>query len=242
MIHYHGGPFTPQDQAMRLYRGRHAMVSFANPGDIELVAILCQSFTLDNGAFSFWTGNGEAVDSQKFYEFVVNWMFHPGFDWALIPDVIDGTEEQNDTLLKEWPFGITTGVPVWHLHESLERLERLVDIYPRIALGSSGKYKTPGVQHWWQRVAEFFPIICDKDGFPKAKVHGLRMLDPDIFQYLPFSSVDSTNVARNSWDGPQQGLTKGAKAQLIIDRVEFFNSSSKYDSTKLPAFVGARLF
>src|SRR5262249_34967738 len=31
------------------------------------------------------------------------WRNHPGFDFAIIPDVIEGSEEENDDLLAEWP-------------------------------------------------------------------------------------------------------------------------------------------
>ncbi len=44
----------------------------------------------------------------------------------MIPDVIGSTEKENDDLLAEWPHG-ERGVPVWHLNESIGRLERLAD-------------------------------------------------------------------------------------------------------------------
>ncbi len=54
MIHYHGIPVTPDTAAAQILARRHAMVSFAHPDQIELVADACQSFALDNGAFSAW--------------------------------------------------------------------------------------------------------------------------------------------------------------------------------------------
>jgi hypothetical protein len=54
VIHYHGTPITPETAAIRVLRGRHAFVSFADPRAIETAAGVCQSFALDNGAFSFW--------------------------------------------------------------------------------------------------------------------------------------------------------------------------------------------
>lgn len=46
MIHYHGGPVTPLPASLALWQGRHAMVSFARPDQIALVAEVCQSFAL----------------------------------------------------------------------------------------------------------------------------------------------------------------------------------------------------
>jgi len=43
---------------------------------------------------------------------VEEWRRHPGFDWAIIPDVIDGDEAANDALVTAWPFGMVVGVPV----------------------------------------------------------------------------------------------------------------------------------
>jgi hypothetical protein len=42
----------------------------------------------------------------------------PACDFAVVPDVIDGTEADNDALLTEWPLGWFFGAPVWHMHET----------------------------------------------------------------------------------------------------------------------------
>ena len=140
MIHYHGTPMTGHDWPHLQLARRHAMVSFAAPQQIETIAEICQSFVLDNGAFSAWT-RGEPLDIDGFREWAVIWAKHPGCDWYLIPDVIDGNESDNDALLDGWDG---MGVPVWHLHESLDRLDRLCEAYPRIAFGSSAQYATVG--------------------------------------------------------------------------------------------------
>jgi hypothetical protein len=213
LIHYHGGPITPKDVAAKFYAGRHAMISFAEPRDIELAAAVCQSFAVDNGAFSFWR-TGKQTDWKGYYSWVAEWVTHPGFDWALIPDVIDGDEEQNNALIEEWPHQLAWhGVPVWHLHESLERLDWLTDDFPIVALGSSGEWPNPGTDKWWQRMNQAMGVACHANGRPKAKLHGLRMLNHRIFSQLPLSSADSTNVARN-----YAGLKLGAVGCEVIAR------------------------
>src|SRR5262249_6739708 len=99
-------------------------------------------------------------------------------------------------LIDQWPHGCY-GCPVWHLHEDLLRLKRLCAQWPRVALGSSGNWDTPGTKGWWKRMIEVMDAACESDGRPKVKLHGLRMMSPAIFTVMPFSSVDSTNVARN---------------------------------------------
>ena len=160
------------------------------------------------------------------------WHRHPGFDWALIPDVIDGTESENDELLSEWPTDLP-GVPVWHLHESVERLVVLCKSYPRVALGSSGQFKSPGTELWWQRINEALPDIC-VEGRPICKLHGLRMLDPDIFTKLPLASADSTNAAVNGGSisrfGSYPPPTKAQRSAVIADRIESYNSSAVFET------------
>lgn len=48
MIHFHGGPITPDTCALKAWKGRHAFISFANPGQLALASEVTQSFALDN--------------------------------------------------------------------------------------------------------------------------------------------------------------------------------------------------
>jgi hypothetical protein len=162
MIHYHGLPMTPLLDMLRAMRGRHAMVSFETPRQIQEATEVCQSVALDNGAFSAWRQN-RTHDFDGYAEWAAKWLRHPCVNWCLIPDVIDGSESANDRLLAEWPLDNRFSVPVFHLHESLERLEHLVSRYPRIALGSSGAYCSPGKPRWWKRMAQIMRVICTDD-------------------------------------------------------------------------------
>lgn len=103
MIHYHGGPITPDTCAMKAWKGRHAFISFAHSGQINLAAEYCQSFALDNGAFTAWKAAGKnKIDWSDYYEFVSRWKNHPGFDFAIIPDVIDGSGRIEITVPVSW--------------------------------------------------------------------------------------------------------------------------------------------
>lgn len=165
MIHYHGTPVggTRQDGA-RFLAGRHALVPFPRQDDMGIVAEVCQSFVFDNGAFSIWSKGG-TLDVDGYTRWVEDWHRHPGFDCALIPDLIDGDEAANDALLAAWPRALR-GVPVWHLHESLERLQQLASEWPTVAFGSSGQWRSPGTAAWWKRMAAAMDAICDDQGRP----------------------------------------------------------------------------
>lgn len=230
MIHYHGTPLTPASAAAEVFSGRHAMVSFAHPEQLSLIAEGCQSFVLDNGAFSAWRSGKPITNWLPFRGWIDEWRLHPACDWWLIPDVIDGDERDNDQLVFEFRE-VRDGVPIWHLHESTDRLQRLMDLgYGRIAIGSSGEFATIKTSRWWSRMAEAMLVLCDELGRPYVKLHGLRMLDPDVFRMFPFASADSTNVARNvgidsKWPGTYAPIGKAAKGIQIAGRIEAFQSA-----------------
>ena len=240
MIHYHGVPLTPTMDAAAFLPRRHACVSMAHPTQLSLVAEVCQSFILDNGAFSKWKAGEGTVDPEAFADWVAPWVRHPAFDWLLIPDVIDGTEQDNDVMLAAFSHATTRAgipwhvcVPVWHLHESMTRLRYLVHAYPRVALGSSGEYSTVGTEDWWARMGEAMRVACDDDGRPITKLHGLRMLNPTVFSQIPLASADSTNVARNvgidkRWNGPYPPLTAATRAMVLAERIEVHASAARW--------------
>ena len=232
MIHYHGLPMTPITDMVRAFKGRHAMVSFEHPDQVHIAAEVCQSLVLDNGAFSAWK-NGKPHDFAGYVEWARLWIKHPAVDWCVIPDVIDGTEADNDAMLNAWELPDALSVPVYHLHEPVARIERMMRRFPRIALGSSGQYATPGTKQWWGRMADVMAACCDSDGMPLVKLHGLRMLDPDCFSLLPLSSADSCNVARNvgidkAWYGSYVPPSKAVRALVIMDRIEAHASARRW--------------
>lgn len=234
MIHYHGLPITPDICALKAVKCGHAFVSFAHAGQLGLAIESCQSFAIDNGAFTAWTSGNTIADWQPFYDWALDVLRFANCDFAVIPDVIDGTEKDNDEMLKDCPLPVWSGAPVYHMHESLDRLERLVNTYPRIALGSSGDFSYVGDSRWWKRINEMMKVACYEDGRPKAKLHGLRMLDPAIFSILPLASADSTNIGRNigidkKWTGSYRPATKEGRTVVMRERIENFNGATRFE-------------
>ena len=229
MIHYHGGPIWPVSAAASFWATRHGCVSFANPEQMSLVGEVCQSFILDNGAYTSWT-QGVPFDFDGYCEWVETWGRHPGCDFVLMPDAIDGGMDANRAMRARWVArgmhrGPWQSVPVWHMDEPLEELQYLCVAYTKIALGSAGEFAVIGDDKWWHRMHEIMGVVCDEMGRPKVKLHGLRMLSPTVFSHLPLASADSTNVARSivydkAWKGPYQPVSEYARAVVLADRVE----------------------
>lgn len=239
MIHFHGGPITPDTCALKAWKGRHAFISFANPGQINLASEVTQSFALDNGAFSFWTKN-RVIDWNEYYRFVERWGNHPRFAFAVIPDVIGGTSEENDALIAEWPHGKVVGAPVYHFNEPDERFIRLCHEFPRVCIVSMGEYDAKRPRSCRAKLRDLIRHVVDINGYPITKLHGLRMLNADIFRHIPLSSADSTNVARNigidkAWDKSAYApASKETRASVLVERIEAFNSASSlnYDAER----------
>lgn len=242
MIHYHGLPITPATAAVRAISGGHAFVSYAHADQLSIALECASTFAVDNGAFSAWRSGSPVTDWNPFYEWVAELHRYPAFDFAVIPDVIDGNEADNDALLDAWPWRESAphvGAPVWHMHESLDRLARLVARWPRICIGSSAEFSQIGTPAWWTRMAQAMNVICDKQGRPCAKIHGLRMLDPAIYTKFPFASADSTNIGRNigidqAWRGTYTPPTKEARAAMMRERIESHQSPQFWNREAAP--------
>ena len=230
MIHYHGLPITPVSAAAKVLRGRHAFVSFIHADQLSVAIECCQSFAVDNGAFSAWKAGKPILNWSPYFDWVERIKRTPGFDFAVIPDVIDGSELENDELIDAWPHEPWLSAPVWHMHESIRRLERLARNWPRVCIGSSGAFATVGNSAWWNRITEAMNAVCDERGHPICKLHGLRMLNPEVFMRLPFASADSTNIAQNigidsAWRGTYMPPDKDWRAMIMAERIEANNGA-----------------
>lgn len=196
-IHYHGTPITPQSVIQTL-AGKHFCVSFAAPQNLAWCLRHGSSVMADNGAWTLNKRNPkvETYCWDGYYAWVKPVLTYPQ-NWCVIPDVIGGTELENDRLIAKWFTVIGSyrqAAPVWHLHESFDRLERLILGFDRVCFGSSGEYRNVGDDRWKRRMNEAFNHIC-KHG-PLPWIHMLRGMALAGSQY-PFASVDSTDVARN---------------------------------------------
>lgn len=196
-MHYHGTPITPRDQLLRL-AGRNFCVRYGEHRDVEVCHEIGQSVMLDNGAFSAWT-KGRPTDWEGYVAWAKPWLEHPT-TWAVMPDVIGGTEEEQERL-SAWLWNYDSEVwrrcaPVWHMDESLDRLRYLCLSHERVCIGSSGMYRDPGSVAWCRRMEDTFDAICGSGPAP-TWLHMLRAMSQAAGGPYPFASADSTNVAQN---------------------------------------------
>lgn len=238
MIKYHGTPVggTKRD-ALLFLSGRNGLVSYAHQQHLTEVVSVCNSFCLDNGAFSIWkSGKGSGqIDQRGYRSWCERLRDHPGFDFFIIPDVIDGTERENNEMFKRW-YNIKGGVPVFHLGESVERFKWLADHSWKVCLGSTSKWPSIGTEKWWDLFADLMDKICT-NGIPPCKLHGLRMLNPKVFTKIPLHSGDSSNASTNSGLCMRKGvhpcLERWQGAERIARRIEAYQSAAAWDRSSI---------
>ena len=190
MIHYHGTPISPM-RAIETMGGKHFCVSYARPDDLKRCLRIGQSLMLDNGAFSAKT-RGLLFDRDGFYAWVEPLLAHP--HWAVVPDVIDGSIDEQREMVKSWPFRKDMGIPVWHLGLPISYLIELCDAWGRVCFGSAGEFWQIGTSKWCHRMDEAFNALVNTYGRQIPWVHGMRMLGQSSGPW-PLASADSTNVA-----------------------------------------------
>jgi len=191
-IHYHVTPITPRSELLAI-AGRHFLVSHRHPHDMETADRIGQTVLLDNGAFTAWRSGNPVIDWTAYYDWADRWLERPT-TWAIIPDVIDGEDREQDDLIDQWPHG-NRGAPVWHMGSSINRLLNLLDKWPRVCIGSSAQYAIIGTEDWRRRM----DFIWDQITHHHRRtpwLHGLRMVAQVRGPY-PFASVDSSDIARN---------------------------------------------
>jgi hypothetical protein len=195
-IHYHGLPLTPEVMLLDL-AGRHVCISYATKRSAQTAISLrrMQSIMFDNGKFTQHQ-QGIEFSESGFYDWIDPMLGHP--HWAVVPDVIGGTVEQQRALVKTWPFPRELGAPVWHLALSIDYLLELTDEWPRVCFGSSEEFWQVGSSAWQRRMDEAVEAIFKRRRHAPW-LHGLRMM-AQAGKRWPLASVDSVNLARNYKD------------------------------------------
>jgi hypothetical protein len=161
---------------------------------------------VDNGAYSAWEAGVKTMTDESYLEGYAEWaneiLERCPQAVAVLPDVIDGTEQDNAELACEMMTMIDPerSMAVWHMHESIGYLIHLCESFGYIAFGSSGAYASGSGPKWKARMAEAFAAIdkweLESEGaYVRPRIHMMRsQAQAHLF---PFDSSDSTNVAMN---------------------------------------------
>lgn len=233
MEKFHGTPITPKEVFELSMIGKNCLIPWFDPRDLFRALEICNKVIIDNSAYSIHN-SGKKVNWNDFYEWIQP--FKDKIEFFFIPDVIDGTEKENNLLINDYfNRNEKKGVPVWHVDESIDRLEYLMSLFDYIAIGSSGEYWELNTYKWNRKMDLAMRTICDENGKPKVKIHMLRCLKHEIFLKYPFYSGDSTNLAQNhsTYNSIQRDSKKGILPsndgwKIVLRNTEKYNSPKKY--------------
>ena len=198
-----GTPITPRRHLDELH-GEAFCLSYWNRSDLNIdkYVEIAGELLLDNGAFSAWQKGVEMDDGywDGYYAWANKILARHPHAWAIIPDTITGTVEENDRLRRESWLPSDREIAVWHMHEPLGYLEHLVSGYHRIAVGSSGEFAKVGTAAWHARIDEAFGAVrrgheSQGDTRQARSLHILRA--QSMHHRYDFDSSDSTNLAAN---------------------------------------------
>ena len=82
-------------------------------------------------------------------------------------------------------------LPCFHYGEPEAALEYYLDNYDHMTIGGMVPISSPNLIRWLDRI--WPEHILDKDGKPRAKVHGFGLTSPTLMTRYPWYSVDSSS-------------------------------------------------
>lgn len=220
----HVTPITPARHLSSL-AGRSFCVSYAHPEQLHQVGPLVPEqgiLLLDNGAFTTWR-QGKQFDEAGFWSWANEAQEIYPQAVAVIPDVIDGTEEENWVAAARAIRGGLAEFPertmfCWHTNDSLEQLTKACLLFNFLAIGSCQEHDIQTrYQAFLERIREANAQIEYVDTFYGRRpwVHVMRGLGK-AHDFIRFDSADSSNLARNHWRYKGQP----GHVQLMADRIE----------------------
>lgn len=156
---------------------------------------------IDSGAFSAWTQK-KTVDLDAYCEYVhalkdkcdhyVNLDVIPG-EFGRIPtpeEAAKAAQDGWDNMVYMQQQGLDP-MPVFHQGDDFKWLARMIEEgYDYIGISPANDRTTNQRIEWLDDV---FSVICNEDGLPMVRTHGLAATSPKILRRYPWYSCDSTS-------------------------------------------------
>lgn len=175
-------------------------------------------FMLDLGAYSAWT-KGVTINIDEYCEFIKK---HSDIiNHYIVLDVIGDAEKSLEAQKYMESKGLRP-LPVFHQGEDWKYLDYYANNYDYICI-SPLSYSAGGssMVNWLDKC--FSDHVCDKDGYPKCKVHGLGLTTVKMMLRYPWYSVDSSSWVQTS-----------AYGGIMVPRIK----NGEWDWSVSPTIIG----
>jgi hypothetical protein len=144
-------------------------------------------FFLDSGGFSAFT-KGAVIDVYDYCDFIKRYN-HVITHYSVLDDMLCAEKTlENQRIMEEQGLN---PIPCFHYNEDPKYLEYYIENYDYISLGGMVPVTTKDLIPWLDNI--FRNYICDKDGYPKVKVHGFGLTAFNLMFRYPWYSVDSSS-------------------------------------------------
>jgi hypothetical protein len=201
----HGLPITPKHLLEQL-AGESFCVSFAAPAQLERAIELVDPegmLMLDNGAFSTWRSGRGRVDREAFFSWANDAQARCPVAVAVIPDVIEGSENENWLEAAYAVRGELSAFPerlmfVWHMNDSIEQLVRASRLFNFVAIGSCAEYDIQKNRKAFLARLRHASAAIDyvEQAYGRRPWIHLMRANGVIAETIRFDSSDSSNIAR----------------------------------------------
>lgn len=145
-------------------------------------------FMLDSGAYSAYT-KGVTIDIDDYCDFIVK--HKDVIDHYIVLDVIGDAEKTLEAQKYMESKGLMP-LPAFHQGSDFKYLDYYVENYDYICISPSPLAYSAGgskMVNWLDKC--FADHVCDENGYPKCKVHGLGLTTVSMLLRYPWYSVDS---------------------------------------------------
>ena len=233
----YGLPLNPTPLLEQL-KGASFCVSYATRGKLgkqleQAIDLVGEDGVLlvDNGAFSAWRSGVNTMTDEDYLEGFADWaadiLDRCPQAVAVIPDKIDGTEQENAQLVAETMTMFDDPdrcMPVWHMHESISYFLHLAEGFGFVGIGSSGEFAQVGTPAWHARMTEVFAALdawelAGEGAYVRPRIHLMRA--QSMAHLYPVDSSDSVNVSMNH--GRYRGEGEGHVARFakrVNDKIQ----------------------
>lgn len=144
-------------------------------------------FFLDSGGFSAFT-KGAVIDVYDYCDFIKRYN-HVITHYSVLDDMLCAEKTlENQKIMEEQGLN---PIPCFHYNEDPKYLEYYIENYDYISLGGMVPVTTKDLIPWLDNI--FRNYICDKQGYPKVKVHGFGLTAFNLMFRYPWYSVDSSS-------------------------------------------------
>jgi hypothetical protein len=142
---------------------------------------------LDSGAYSAWS-QGIEIEIDDYISFIKEHKKHISV-YANLDVIGDPEATLNNQKIME-KAGLKP-LPCFHYGEDIKYLKYYLKNYQYIAFGGMVGTHKVNLDKWLNEM--FGKYICDKEGYPKIKVHGFGLTSLSLTMKYPWYSVDSTS-------------------------------------------------